>query len=194
MSLKLVVGLGNPGGQYAGTRHNVGFDVLSELAKAYHGQWRSSKFEADVAEVLIDAHRVLLAAPQTFMNLSGRSVKSLSTFYKIAPSEVLVICDDLNLPTGKIRLRAGGSAGGQKGLQNIIDQLNTNEVSRLRLGIDRPPEGSPAVNYVLQRFSKRERELIDEAIAQSVRAIECWVLQGVESAMNRFNAVAAQSD
>jgi PTH1 family peptidyl-tRNA hydrolase len=188
MALKLVVGLGNPGGQYSGTRHNVGFDAIDVLARKFLGQWRSSKFEAQLAEILIDNHRVLLAAPQTFMNLSGRSVKALITFYRIPATDLIVVCDDMNLPTGKIRLRASGSAGGQKGLQNTIDQLGTNEFPRLRIGIDRPPEGHSATNYVLQRFGKSEREVIDAAVEQSVRAIETWVVHGTELAMNRFNA------
>src|SRR5690349_12898386 len=121
--MKLIVGLGNPGRKYAGTRHNIGFEVLAELGRRNQAAAPRSAFEAEISEVAIAGERVLLASPQTFMNLSGRSVRKILDFYKLEHSDLLVICDDLNLPTGRLRLRAAGSAGGQKGLQNIIEHL-----------------------------------------------------------------------
>ncbi len=188
--MKLVVGLGNPGPKYTGTRHNVGFDVLIELVKRFSGSGWTSKFEGQIAEVQLGAERVLLLAPQTYMNLSGRSVRAASQFYKLAPEEILVVCDDLNLPVGKLRLRASGSAGGQKGLQNTIDQLGTQDFPRLRIGIDRPAPRVDAVNYVLQKFRKSEEEPIRLAIQSAVDAIETWANQGIGAAMNQFNRSA----
>ncbi len=184
--MKIVVGLGNPGRKYAGTRHNVGFEVLEVLARQSAERWRS-RFEAELLEVQLAGERTLLVAPQTYMNLSGRSVRSVVEFYKTPISDLLVISDDLNLPVGKLRLRASGTAGGQKGLKNIIDQLGTTEFARLRVGIGRPPAGADAVNYVLQSFAKAERPQVEEAIQRAVEATERWVASGVDAAMNAFN-------
>jgi PTH1 family peptidyl-tRNA hydrolase len=186
--MKLVVGLGNPGRKYAGTRHNVGFDVVVLLARRFSAPAPRSAFQADVTEAAIHGERVLLAAPQTYMNLSGRSVRQIVDFYKLSLDQLLVVCDDLNLPPGRLRLRASGSAGGQKGLQNIIEHLGTEEFPRLRLGIGRPPPPIDAVDYVLMRFPADERELIAAAIEQAAQAVELWVRVGTSAAMNQVNA------
>ncbi|MBX3436567.1 MAG: aminoacyl-tRNA hydrolase [Planctomycetaceae bacterium] len=186
--MKVVVGLGNPGRKYAGTRHNVGFDVLIQLARQHQAEAARTRFEAEITEITVRGERVLLAAPQTFMNLSGRSVRQIVDFYKVATADVLVACDDLNLELGRLRLRASGSAGGQKGLQDIIQLLGTEDVSRLRIGIGRPPGRMAATAYVLQKFAVDDRQIIDVAIAQAADAVALWAAEGIQSAMNTFNA------
>jgi PTH1 family peptidyl-tRNA hydrolase len=186
--MHLVVGLGNPGRKYEGTRHNLGFEVVAKLAQRFAGPPPRVKFDAELVEIDIHAQRVLLLAPQTYMNLSGRSVRQAVDFYKLAPADVLVLSDDLNLPVGQVRLRGSGTAGGQKGLQNIIDQLGTNQFARLRIGIDRPPGGRDATDYVLQRFSRSERDRIDPALDLAADGVEFWVRDGLDKAMNRVNA------
>ncbi|RLS36441.1 MAG: aminoacyl-tRNA hydrolase [Planctomycetota bacterium] len=185
--MKLIVGLGNPGRQYAGTRHNVGFDVLQVLGQRLGVDRWKSQFEADVADGRIGDERVLLLAPTTYMNLSGRAVKSHLVFHKATAADVLVICDDLNLPSGKLRIRGSGTAGGQKGLQNIVDQLGTTQVPRLRIGIGRPSAPIDPSDYVLGRFSAEERSGIDTACKSAADAVELWVKQGLAVAMNKFN-------
>ncbi len=186
--MKLVVGLGNPGKQYAGTRHNIGFAVLFELARKFIAPLNRNKFEAEYAELHLQQEKVLLIAPQTYMNLSGQCVQKFCSFYHLTPADVLVVCDDLNLPLGKLRIRATGSAGGQKGLQNIIQQLGTPDIARLRIGIDPPPSGRDAKDWVLGTFGKSEQQLVETAVQQAALAVETWVTQGLPAAMNRFNA------
>jgi PTH1 family peptidyl-tRNA hydrolase len=184
---KLVVGLGNPGSKYEGTRHNVGFEVVDRLARGGSGAAFSAKFDGLLAEADIEFRRVLLLKPQTFMNLSGRSVRQAVQFYKIDLADVLVVCDDLSLPLGKLRLRRGGSDGGQKGLRDIAQQLGTEEYPRLRIGIgERGP--IDAADFVLTRFRAAERPIIDDALILATQAVAVWVAQGLEPAMNRFNA------
>ncbi len=185
--MKLVVGLGNPGKKYLGTRHNLGFELLSILAQRHGNPSTRIKFESEFAEIRVGEERLMLAAPQTFMNLSGRAVRQFVNFYKIPLNELLVVLDDLNLEPGQVRLRGSGTAGGQKGLQNIIDQLGTKEFARLRIGIGRPPERIDASQYVLQRFSKSERSVIDMALSRAADAVELWAVNGLEEAMNRVN-------
>lgn len=185
--MKLVVGLGNPGKQYAGTRHNIGFEVLFELSRKFIAPFARQKFEAEYAELQLQQEKVLLVAPQTYMNLSGQSVQKFCSFYHLAPSDVLVVCDDLNLPLGKLRIRASGSAGGQKGLQNITQLLGTQDIARLRIGIDPPPSGRDAKDWVLGAFGKSELPLVETAVQNAAQAVEAWVTQGLAAAMNRFN-------
>lgn len=186
--MKAVVGLGNPGLKYQGTRHNVGFLVLGELARRHAPGKPRVKFEAEVVEAALGGETVLLVAPQTYMNLSGRSVRKLADFYSLPPDDLLVVCDDMNLDTGRLRLRASGSAGGQKGLQNIIDQLGTQAFARLRIGIGRPPERMDPADYVLSRFRPNEREPIEQAIVLAADGVERWVGDGTDAAMNLVNA------
>ncbi len=184
---KLIVGLGNPGSKYDGTRHNIGFEAVDRLARVGPGASFSRKFDGLLAEAEIDFRKVLLLKPETFMNLSGRSVRQAVQFYKIDPAtDVLVICDDLNLPLGKLRIRPNGSDGGQKGLRDITAHLGTDLYARLRIGIgDRGP--IDAADFVLSRFKPSERTLIDEALIAASQAVAVWVAQGVDAAMNRFN-------
>ncbi|SRR5690606_27887337 len=186
--MKLIVGLGNPGRKYVGTRHNVGFDVLAELGRRYGQMPPRSKFQGEVVEAVIGGEKVLLLAPHTYMNLSGASVQPARDFYKLANDDILVICDDLNLPLGKLRVRRKGSAGGQKGLDDIIRRLGSDEVARLRIGIGAPDEHRTAADFVLSKFTAAEAEIIKEAISRAADAAALWVTEGVEACMNRFNA------
>jgi PTH1 family peptidyl-tRNA hydrolase len=184
---KLVVGLGNPGSKYEGTRHNVGFEVVDRLARGGSGASFSRKFDGLLAEAEIDFRRVLLLKPETFMNLSGRCVRQAMQFYKLDPAaDLLVICDDLSLPLGKLRIRGGGSDGGQKGLRDIAAQLGAEDYPRLRIGLgDRGP--IDASDFVLTRFRPAERPIIDDALIAATQAVAVWVTQGLPATMNRFN-------
>jgi len=185
--MKLVVGLGNPGPRYAGTRHNIGFDVLDYLAAAPGvGRWRS-RFEAQVTEAVEGAEQVLLMKPETFMNLSGRAVRAAVDFYKLAATDLLVVCDDIALPLGKLRVRAKGSDGGQKGLRSIQEHLSTADYPRLRIGVGAPGQHLDAADHVLSRFKPAERTAVEEAVAQAAQAVLLWVRQGIDVCMNRVN-------
>jgi PTH1 family peptidyl-tRNA hydrolase len=185
--MKLIVGLGNLGRKYDHTRHNVGFEVLNRLAERFGDGSTKDKFEGRLMEASIAGQRVLLLRPQTFMNRSGESVGPAVEFYKLELSELLVVCDDFNLPLGKLRFRRDGSAGGQNGLADIIQRLGTEEFSRLRLGIGPVPENWDAVDFVLGKFTAVERKAIDDVIARAADGAECWVSEGIEASMNRFN-------
>jgi PTH1 family peptidyl-tRNA hydrolase len=189
-STKIVVGLGNPGRQYAGTRHNVGFEVLEVLRrrlglgpgrKAFSGvvsEWRPQDGSAS---------RVLLLQPHTFMNLSGQSVSQCAGFYKVAAPGVLVVLDDLALPLGQVRARAQGSSGGHKGLSDVLSALATEEVARVRVGIGAPPAYVEAVDFVLSGFRPGEVRTMEEAVETASRAVEDWVRYGIALVMNRYN-------
>jgi PTH1 family peptidyl-tRNA hydrolase len=184
--MKVIVGLGNPGAKYAGTRHNVGFDVIDYLAAAPGCTPFREKFDAFVAELKESGESVLLVKPLTFMNLSGRSVRAVIDFYKLPLDGLLVVCDDFNLPLGKLRMRAKGSHGGQNGLRNIQEQLGTDEYTRLRIGVGQPAPGD-AVDHVLSKFRPGERKAVEDAIALAAQAALTWLRNGTEAAMNRFN-------
>ncbi len=184
--MKVVVGLGNPGRRYAGTRHNVGYDVLDLLAQGPRARAFADRFEAQVAELAEEPDRVLLVKPQTFMNLSGRCVRRVLDFYKVAPEDLLVVCDDINLPLGKLRARAHGTHGGHNGLRNIQEHLGTTEYSRLRVGIGAPEPGE-AVDHVLSRFRASEIEPIRDAEARAVQAVLLWIHRGIQACMNQYN-------
>ena len=185
--MKLVVGLGNPGKKYEQTRHNIGFDIVDALAERHGGSAAKAKFEGLLQECSLGGHRVLLLKPQTFMNLSGRCVQQARDFYKIENEDVLLACDDFNLELGTIRLRAGGSDGGQKGLADTIRQLGTNEFPRLRFGIGPVPDRWDPPDFVLARFASGEREQVAQQLARACQAVETWVAEGIREAMNRYN-------
>lgn len=185
--MKLIVGLGNPGRKYEGTRHNIGFEVIAELARRYDVGRPKAKFNAEIAETIIRNEKTLLMCPLTFMNLSGQSVRAAFDFYKLSRDEILIICDDVNLPLAKLRLRPGGSGGGQNGLNDIIERLGSQQFSRLRIGIDRPPPEWEVSNYVLGRFSTEDLVLIEPSIKLAGDAVACWIGEGIDQAMNRFN-------
>src|SRR5438034_8849239 len=164
--MKVIVGLGNPGPKYRGTRHNVGFDVIDYLARGPGASAFRSRFAAQVAELTEVGQQVLLVKPETFMNLSGRCVREVVDFYKAPLDALLIVCDDINLPLGKLRVRAKGSHGGHNGLRNIQEHLGTVEYARLRIGVDAPElkGGDETVDHVLGRFKPGERGVMDEAV------------------------------
>jgi PTH1 family peptidyl-tRNA hydrolase len=185
--MKLVVGLGNPGRKYEGTRHNIGYLVIAELARRFGRPPMKEKFCAEVMEADIAGQKALLMCPLTFMNLSGQSVTEAKSFYKIFEQDLLVICDDLNLPLGKLRIRVKGTSGGQKGLEDIIRRLGTDDFPRLRLGIGAPPNNWDWADFVLGKFTRSEQPTIEESIVRAAEAVEAWVRDGIEYCMNHFN-------
>lgn len=185
--MKVIIGLGNPGSKYDGTRHNIGFAVIDYLASGPGVGPVRKKFQSELFECTEGSEQVLLVKPQTFMNLSGRAVREILDFYKLASTDLLVICDDLALPLGKLRVRSSGSHGGQNGLRNIQEQLGTQEYPRLRIGIDPPGEYLDAADYVLSRFKPGERDKIEDAVSLAAKAALVWVREGIEVCMNRTN-------
>lgn len=185
--MKLIVGLGNPGRKYDQTRHNVGFEVLDRLAERCGDGHAKDKFDGRAMEGQVGGERALLLWPHTFMNRSGSSVGPALEFYKLEPADLLVVCDDFNLPLGKLRFRREGSAGGQNGLIDIIRRLGTEEFARLRLGIGPVPDQWDAADFVLAKFNAAERKTIDDTITLAADGAECWVHEGIAAAMNRFN-------
>lgn len=184
--MKLIVGLGNPGRQYAGTRHNIGFAVIDYLASAPVFQPFRTQFQGLVAEGSHGGDKLLLLKPETFMNLSGRSVRALLDFYKLPVEQALVICDDFNLPLGKIRVKGNGSHGGQNGLRNIQEQLATDAYPRLRIGVGQPDPGE-AVDFVLSRFKPGEKDAVEKAVSEAAAAALIWAAKGIEACMNAVN-------
>lgn len=195
---KLVVGLGNPGREYDGTRHNIGFAALDRLAEKLGCSFRRKlRFAAEVAEAGAgDAGKVTLAKPRTYMNRSGSAVQALLAWLKIEPAQLLVVVDDADLPLGQIRLRPSGGSGGHNGLRSIIETLGGNEeFARLRIGIGRAaPLGTDITGHVLGRFAPAEREVAKEAVATAVEAMECCLRDGLSEAMNRFNRKSPRPD
>jgi peptidyl-tRNA hydrolase, PTH1 family len=185
--MKLIVGLGNPGRKYETTRHNVGFDVLEVVARRCAAEPAKEKFHGRLVDTTIADERALLLWPHTLMNRSGQSVLAAVDFYQLPSSDLLVVCDDFNLPLGTLRFRSQGTYGGQKGLQDIIRRLGTDQFSRLRLGIGPVPEAWDPADFVLGRFSSGERPVIEETIERAADGVECWVAEGIEKSMNRFN-------
>lgn len=187
--MKVIVGLGNPGKEYVGSRHNIGFELVEVLAAA-HGIKLDQRFPRAVGgRGTIRGEEVILLKPMTFMNLSGEAVGSLVRRDNISLTDLLVVCDDIHLPVGRLRLRPKGSSGGQNGLKSIAAHLGTQEWSRLRLGVGEPPPGLQ-VEWVLNRFNGTDRKLIDELLIVAMGAAEVWVAEGIEAAMNRYNGTA----
>jgi PTH1 family peptidyl-tRNA hydrolase len=185
--MKMIVGLGNPGDEYADTRHNTGFKVIDLLAEALGIEVKKKKFGARFGMGEFADKKLILLKPWQFMNLSGQAVATATGFYKLEVNNLLVVTDDMDLGTGRIRLRPKGSAGGHNGLADIIDTLGTNEFARCRIGIGRG-ENEDAVDYVLDKPSETDSPLLAEAIEQARDAVLCWVEHGIETAMNKFNS------
>jgi PTH1 family peptidyl-tRNA hydrolase len=186
--MRLVVGLGNPGQQYRGTRHNIGFDVLTRLRELLGGERPKSKFDAELLEVRLGSEKIALLWPLTYMNLSGRSVRAAVDFFGLPLPNLLVVCDDFSLPWGRLRVRESGSSGGQKGLQNICQVLGSESVPRLRVGIGSPPEGWDPADYVLGKFAAAEQAEMGQVMDQAAKTVLCWAESGIREAMNRFNS------
>ena len=186
--VSLIAGLGNPGREYAQTRHNIGFQVLNRLAEKHGLNFSRVQNEAILASGRIGGVRVVLAKPQTWMNDSGRAVGPLVRFYKVELTRLLIVYDDLDRPSGSLRLRREGGHGGHNGMRSIITRLGTQEFARLRLGIGRPPGRMDPAAYVLQPFSRDEEIQMEIARDRAVESIECFLAEGIVAAMNKFNA------
>jgi peptidyl-tRNA hydrolase, PTH1 family len=189
-SLHLVVGLGNPGVEYARTRHNAGFLVVEELARRASASWHfERKFDSRVAKLDQGGRRILLVQPQTFMNLSGEAVSGVAGFYQVPLNQLLVVTDDADLPWGEIRLRPKGSSGGHHGLESIEKHVGSREFARLKVGIGRKDGRREITGHVLGKFSTGEAQLMDKVLQRAADQAACWVAEGIEKAMNRFNGV-----
>ena len=184
----VIVGLGNPDDKYQGTRHNVGFDVIDLLAEKYNIAVDTKKHRAYIGKGIIGGQKVILAKPQTYMNLSGESVRSLVEYYKVDPeTELLIIFDDISLDVGQLRIRKKGRAGGHNGIKNIIANLGTSVFQRIKVGVGEKPKGYDLADYVLGRFSKEERELIKEGFECAAEAVAMITAGEIDQAMNKYN-------
>lgn len=188
--MKLIAGLGNPGRDYAGTRHNIGFGVITRISDKYNIPLTSKEHKAVCGKGMVGGEKVILAQPQTFMNLSGESIRSIVDYYKIDPEDIIIAFDDISLEVGQIRIRRKGSAGGHNGIKNIIAHLGTNEFPRVKVGVGAKPEGGDLVRHVLGRFSREEEKVIGEVLDCAVEAVEMIVSDDVDAAMNRYNGKA----
>ena len=191
--MKLVVGLGNPGSKYEGTRHNVGFEVVDRLARECLADAPRSKFDGELRECLLGGQgplggeKALLLKPQSFMNRSGGSVRKAIDFFQISVGDLLIVCDDFNLPLGQLRMRPAGSDGGQNGLADVTRVLGTLEVPRLRVGIGPVPDRWDPADFVLGKLTADERKIIDVEVARAADAVQTWATAGILQAMNQFN-------
>ncbi|HEY5043534.1 MAG TPA: aminoacyl-tRNA hydrolase [Verrucomicrobiae bacterium] len=189
-TLHLIVGLGNPGAEYAKTRHNAGFLLVEKLAAKWKFDWANEKkFRARIAKGEANGKRILLCEPQTFMNLSGETVGAVKEFYQLPLARILVAVDDADLPFGEIRLRPGGSSGGHHGLESIEQHLSSREFARLRIGIGRKDGAREITNYVLGKFDSSENELLEKVLERAAGQIDCWLAAGLQKAMSQFNGV-----
>lgn len=183
----LIVGLGNPGPQYEGSRHNLGYRVVQTLAGAIHAGRPTQKYRSLYAEAWIGPDRIRLAQPLTYMNRSGSAVAELLRFCSLTPEKLIVVFDDLDLAPGKIRIRHGGSSAGHRGVQSVIDMLRTPDFIRVRIGIGKPPPGVDVIAYVLERASAEEQVLLSQAVERAVEAVQVVVQKGLSTAMNLYN-------
>lgn len=191
----IIAGLGNPKREYDNTRHNIGFAFIDALAEKYHISVLSSQCKALVGKGIIEGHKVILAKPLTFMNLSGESIRPLADYYKIDPAiELIVISDDVSLPPGQIRIRKKGSAGGHNGLKSVIGQLGSEEFYRIRIGVGEKPKGYDLADYVLGHFSKEEQPLMKEGVEKATQAAKLMLDGEIDRAMNEFNRKVTAED
>ncbi len=189
-SLYLIVGLGNPGADYAKTRHNAGWLLVEQLAARWRVDWkRERRFNAQMARAERHGRHVLLCQPQTFMNASGEAVGAVVSFYRLPRTRILVVVDDADLPLGEVRLRTGGSSGGHHGLESIEQHLGSREFARLRLGIGRQAGAREITDYVLGRLDRAEAALMEKVLDRAASQVECWLDDGIQKAMNQFNGV-----
>jgi PTH1 family peptidyl-tRNA hydrolase len=193
--MHLIVGLGNPGAEYAKTRHNAGFLLVEKLAEQWKSGWANErKFAARVAKAERHGKKVLLAEPQTFMNLSGEAVGALVQYYQLPLVKILVAVDDADLPFGEIRLRPGGGTGGHHGLESVTQHLGSKEFARLRIGIGRKNEVRQITGHVLGKFSADESALLEKVLERAAGQIECWLDAGLQKAMNQFNGAISPTN
>lgn len=188
----LIVGLGNPGADYAKTRHNAGFLLVEKLAEQWRAPWKSErKFQARVARAEREGRVVLLAEPQTFMNASGEAVGALLRFYQVPLGQVMIVVDDADLPLGEIRLRPGGGTGGHHGLESVTQHFGSRDYARLRIGIGRRDESRQITGHVLGKFSADEHALLEKALERAAGQLDCWLNAGIQKAMSQFNGVVS---
>jgi PTH1 family peptidyl-tRNA hydrolase len=193
--LHLIVGLGNPGAEYAKTRHNAGFILVERLAERWQTGWTNErKFAARVAKTERHGQKVLLCEPQTFMNLSGEAVGALVKYYQLPLAKILVVVDDADLPFGEIRLRPGGGTGGHHGLESVTQHLGSKEYARLRIGIGRQNEARQITGHVLGKFSADESALLEKVLERAAGQLECWLSAGLQQAMNQFNGAISPTN
>ena len=183
----LIAGLGNPTREYEKTRHNVGFEAIDILADKAGTTVTEKKHKALYGKGYIGGQKVILAKPQTYMNLSGESIREIADFYKIEPENIIILCDDINLSEGQLRIRLKGSAGGHNGLKNIISQLGTQEFPRIRIGVGEKPRGMDLADYVLGRFPKEQQAVMEEAYRDAAEAACMMIEDGADAAMNHYN-------
>lgn len=184
----LIAGLGNPSKTYEGTRHNVGFSMIDALADAFQIDVTTKKHKAIVGRGVIEGMKVILAKPQTYMNLSGESIREIADFYKIDPENMIIIYDDISLDVGRLRIRKKGSAGGHNGIKNIIAHLGTDVFPRIKVGIGEKPQGWDLADYVLSKYSKEEQQALREASDDVIGAVKLMVMDNIDAAMNQYNA------
>jgi PTH1 family peptidyl-tRNA hydrolase len=188
LPVKLIVGLGNPGREYEGTRHNAGFDLIDLIAKNYQIKISKNSGRALIGEGTAFGSRIFLLKPQTFMNLSGEAVAAFLRQKPIAPADILLATDDIHLPIGRLRIRLTGSDGGHNGLKSIAAHLRTRDYPRIRIGVGEPGDTSQQIDYVLGRFSRAEQKIMAETLDRAAAAVDTWIVEGGEAAMNKFNA------
>jgi len=195
-NLYLIAGLGNPGAEYARTRHNAGFMAVTELAGRWRAEWTmESRFNTRMARTTHGGQPVMLAQPQTYMNLSGEAVGKLSEYFRVSVTRLMVVVDDADLPLGEIRMRPRGSSGGHHGLESVEEHLGTDRYARLRIGIGRSTTGGREIaNYVLGRFGVEEKEILRKVLERAASQVESWLAFGIEKAMSQFNGVVEHSD
>lgn len=187
VTMYIIVGLGNPTREYAGTRHNIGFDVITKIAEDNNIKLDFKKHKAICGKGYIEGEKVILAQPQTYMNLSGESVRELMDFYKISEEELIIIYDDISLDVGQLRIRTKGSAGGHNGIKSIINHLGGQDFPRIKVGVGDKPKGWDLADYVLGHFKGEEQDLIREAITKASNACNCIITNGINKAMNQYN-------
>jgi PTH1 family peptidyl-tRNA hydrolase len=193
--MHLIVGLGNPGAEYARTRHNAGFLVVERLAEQWKSSWANErKFVSRIAKAERSGRKVLLCEPQTFMNLSGEAVGALVKYYQLTVDKVLIVVDDADLPFGEIRLRPGGGSGGHHGLESVTQHLGSKEYARLRVGIGRKNEVREITNHVLGKFDATEQELLEKVLSRVAGQLECWLSDGLQKAMSQFNGTISPTN
>ena len=191
--MKVIAGLGNPGAEYASTPHSIGFEVVDAVARYMGAEWKaSSSFKGELASGMLEGVKVLLVKPQTYMNLSGDSVSPVMRYHNSSVADLLVVSDDIDLPVGKMRIRRGGGAGGHNGLKSIIERAGSPDFTRLRLGVGRDAHNrANVVGHVLGKFAPEDRKVMDEVVAEAVKAVVAIESENLETAMNRYNGWTA---
>ncbi len=193
--MHLIVGLGNPGAEYAKTRHNAGFILVERLAEQWKSSWANErKFVSHIAKAECNGGKVLLCEPQTFMNLSGEAVGALVKYYQLPLEKILIVVDDADLPLGEIRLRPGGGSGGHHGLESVTQHLGSREYARLRIGIGRKNEARQITGHVLGKFAAEENALLEKVLERAAGQMECWLSAGLQKAMSQFNGAVSPTN